>query len=145
MRPKPIPPLYKHQVHDAKFCLDNPVVLDASDPGCGKTRVQIEAFAIRRKKGGGKALVLCPKSLLRSAWENDFMKFAPSISVSVAPADKRADAFAREADIYVTNLDAVVWLAKQPPKFFKGFDTLIIDEITAFKHHTSQRSRRHPL
>jgi SNF2 family DNA or RNA helicase len=135
------PPLYDHQVKDVQFCLDNPRVFDSSDPGCGKTRVQIEAFRIRRLRGGKCLLVICPKSLLRSAWENDFHKFAPEITVSVAPAAKREEAFQREADAYITNTDAVVWLAKQPPRFFAKFDSLVIDEITAFKHHTSQRSK----
>jgi SNF2 family DNA or RNA helicase len=135
------PPLYDHQVRDVQFCLDNPRVFDSSDPGCGKTRVQIETFRIRRQRGGKCLLVICPKSLLRSAWENDFHKFAPEITVSVAPAAKREEAFQREADAYITNTDAVVWLAKQPPRFFAKFDTLVIDEITAFKHHTSQRSK----
>jgi SNF2 family DNA or RNA helicase len=115
--------------------------MDLSDPGCGKTRVQIESFAIHRKKGGKKALVLAPKSLLRSAWENDFRKFAPQIITSVCPANKREEGFARSADVYITNIDAANWLAKQKPAFFRDFDTLIIDEITAFKHFTSKRSR----
>ena len=89
-----------------------PRVLDASDPGTGKTRVQIELFAARRAAGGGAALVIAPKSLLRSAWEDDFKKFAPHINVSVAPADKREAAFNVPADVYVTNTDAVNWLVK---------------------------------
>lgn len=136
-----IPPLYDHQVRDAQFCLDNPRVFDSSDPGCGKTRVQIESFSIRRRNGGGALLVLCPKSLIRSAWENDFHKFAPHLQVSVAPANKREEAFERMADVYVTNIDAVTWLAKKPPRFFARFSDLVIDEIPAFKHHTSQRSK----
>lgn len=141
MRQKAAPPFYKHQVKDIQFCLDNERVLDTSDPGCGKTRVQVEAIRLRRKKRNSKTLILCPKSLLRSAWENDFRKFAREIRTSVAPASKREAAFAAEADVYITNLDAVTWLATKPPRFFKDFDTLVIDEITAFKHHTSQRSR----
>ena len=118
-----------------------PRVLDASDPGTGKTRVQIELFAARRAAGGGAALVVAPKSLLRSAWEDDFKKFASHITVSVATAEKREQAFAVPADVYVINTDGVNWLVKQDAKFFKRFDTLIIDELSAFKHHTSGRSK----
>jgi hypothetical protein len=107
----------------------------------GKTGVQICVFAARRKKGGKCALVLAPKSLLRPAWFNDFGKFAPHLTCSIAYANNREAAFAAEADVYITNIDAVNWLAKQKPKFFAKFDTLIIDEITAFKHATSGRSR----
>lgn len=138
---KHIPPLFRHQVSDIQFCMGNSRVFDSSDPGCGKTRVQVEAYAIHRKNGGKRALVIAPKSLLRAAWENDFNKFAPQIRVSVAPAGKRDAAFEKDADVYVTNTDAVTWLADKPPRFFKDFDTLIIDEGTSFKHHTSKRSR----
>ena len=107
----------------------------------GKTRVQIELFAARRKRGGGAALVIAPKSLLRSAWQDDFQKFAPEMQTVVAPAEKREQAFAQTADVYITNTDAAKWLAQQPASFFKRFDTLIIDELSSFKHHTSQRSK----
>lgn len=116
-------------------------VLDASDPGTGKTRVQIDLFASRRARGGKCALVIAPKSLLRSAWEDDFKKFAPHIKVMVCPADKRDKLFYEDADVYVLNTDAAKWLAAQKPKTFERFDTLIIDELSGFKHHTSQRSR----
>lgn len=107
----------------------------------GKTRVQIELFAARRKRGGGAALIIAPKSLLRSAWQDDFLKFAPEIKTVVCPAEKREEQFALPADVYITNTDAAKWLASQPASFFKRFDTLIIDELSSFKHHTSQRSK----
>lgn len=135
------PPLFKHQAASTRFLLPIDRALDASDPGTGKTRVQIEVFVSRRKRGGGCALVVAPRSLLRSAWQDDFAKFAPHIKTVIAPAEKRAEAFAQDADVYITNTDAVNWLAKQKPSFFKRFDTLIIDEITSFKHRTSQRSK----
>lgn len=135
------PPLFKHQIQSVQFMGDNARVLDASDPGTGKTRVQIETFAVRRKRGGGAALVIAPKSLLRSAWEDDFKKFAPQLTVSVCPAEKREASFDKVADVYVTNTDATTWLAKQKPAFFKRFDTLVIDEISLFKHRTSARSK----
>lgn len=135
------PPLFKHQAKSVSFMSNAPRVLDTSDPGTGKTRVQIELFVQRRKAGGGCALVIAPKSLLRSAWQDDFAKFAPEITTVVAPAEKRARAFAENADVYITNTDAAKWLAQQKPAFFKKFDTLIIDELSTFKHHTSQRSK----
>lgn len=135
------PPLFDHQSKSISFLETRERVLDSSDPGTGKTRVQIDSFTNRRIHGGGKALIIAPKSLLRSAWEEDFKKFSPYMGVSVATADRREKAFGVEADVYVTNTDAVNWLAKQKPVFFKKFDTLIIDELSAFKHHTSGRSK----
>lgn len=85
--------------------------------------------------------MLATKSLLESAWKKDFNDFAPDMGVSVAFATNRDKAFQADADVFVTNHDAAKWLAKQSASFFKRFDTLIIDESTAFKHHTSQRSK----
>jgi SNF2 family DNA or RNA helicase len=112
-----------------------------SDAGTGKTAVRIWAYAARRRKKGGCLLVLAPRSLLRSAWGNDFAKFAPDLVVSVATAANRKEALALDADVYVTNHDAVKELAKMPKAWFKKFDELVIDESDAYKTPTSQRSR----
>lgn len=134
-------PLFKHQKTSINFMKERTRVLDSSDPGTGKTRVQIELFAQRRRAGGNAALIIAPKSLLRSAWQDDFEKFAPDIKTVVCAATNREEGFASEADVYITNTDAVKWLATKPPKFFGRFDTLIIDELSSFKHGTSQRSK----
>lgn len=112
-----------------------------SDPGTGKTYVRIMAFAKRRKRNGGCMLVVAPRSLLRSVWLNDVKKFAPHLKVSICDAANRDKNFAANADVYVTNTDAAKWLAAQKKPFFKKFSELVIDESTAFKHHTSQRSK----
>ena len=135
------PPLFKHQIESIERCRNSPLIFDGSDPGTGKTRVAIEVFAERRVRGGGCALIVCPKSLIRAAWAADFKKFAPYLKVSCAYARNRAEAFWERADIYITNHDAAKWLAKQKPDFFERFDTLIVDEVGAFKHATSQRSK----
>lgn len=137
-------PLFQHQSASISFILPRDRTFDTSDPGTGKTRTAIEVYAHRRKNlGAGCALVVAPKSLLRSAWADDFFKFAPQLRTSVATAENRAKAFADKADVFITNTDAVKWLVKQPDAFWKRFHEgmLIIDESTAFKHHTSQRSK----
>ena len=132
---------FAHQTASIKHNDKSPIVYDCSDPGTGKTYVRITGFAKRRKKGGGCLLVLAPRSLLRSVWLNDFKKFAPHLTVSVADASNREAAFAAKADVYVTNVDAVKWLAMQKKAFFTKFSELAVDESTAYKHHTSQRSK----
>jgi SNF2 family DNA or RNA helicase len=140
-----IKPLWPHQKASIKFgaaCFKRgDPMLDLSDPGTAKTRVQLELFKDRRKKRGGRALVLCPKTLMQTAWGNDIDKFTPELTYTCCYADKRDKYFQQDSDIYVTNIDAVVWLLKQKPGFFRLFDTLVIDEFTKFKHHTSARSR----
>jgi SNF2 family DNA or RNA helicase len=117
-------------------------VFDCSDPGTGKTAVRIWAAERRiKRRQVRKVLVLAPKSLLRTVWEADIRKFAPALRTSVSVAGKHETAFAADADVYITNIDAVKWLAKQPKSFWLQFDEIIIDESSAYKHHTSQRSK----
>ena len=134
--------LMKHQLEDVKWMERRQRVLDFSDAGTGKTGKHIVDFAQRRrKKKVGCLLVLAPKSLLKAAWGDDFKKFAPDMKVSIAWAENREDAFAVDADVYVTNIDGAKWLATKTKRFFAKFDQLIIDECTSVKHRTSARSK----
>lgn len=133
---------YEHQLESLSHSERTPIVFDCSDPGTGKTYVRIMAAAKRIKKGQvRKVLVLAPLTLLETVWAEDIKKFAPHLRVSIATADNRDKAFQADADVYITNIDGVKWLATKPKSFFASFDELVIDESTAYKHHTSQRSK----
>jgi SNF2 family DNA or RNA helicase len=128
---------FEHQKTTSKFIIDNPRVLVTSDPGTGKTRSVIDAYLARSK---GRMLVLAPLSILQASWGDDIDKFAPGIEYEVAFARNRAKAFKSQAEIIITNHDAVKWLAKNTD-VLDGFNTLCIDEFTAFKNKDSQRSK----
>lgn len=136
------PPM-AHQTASLQAMDHTPILFDMSDAGTGKTMVHIAKFAERRAAGAGPMLVLAPRRLLQAAWGNDIKKFAPWLTYSIARAENREKAFAAEVDIYITNVDAVNWLVKQDKKWWKAkaFSTLTIDESTAFKHPTSNRSK----
>jgi len=141
-----IPPLFQQQLETVEFMKGRPRVFDMSDPGTGKTRAHLEAYVQRLNHAQGKKLlVLAPKSILQPAWGNDIDKFFPGLRYSVAYASNREAAFRLDADIYITNHDAIKWIvAKDNPlgkQYWKQFDSLIVDESTAYKHHTSQRSK----
>lgn len=131
----------RHQLVSIKHSEKTPIVFDASDAGTGKTFVRVAVFSKRRAKGGGCLLAIGVRSTLRSVWAADFKKFAPHLKTSVADANNREAAFAAKADVYITNHDAVVWLAKQKPAFFARFSEIAIDESSAYKHYTSHRSK----
>ena len=131
-----------HQLESLKFMKNKKVVFDASDPGTGKTFVEITDFAQQHKKDKKAMLVVCPKSLMRAAWANDIRKFAPHLRVSLCYVTGRLDSLNAEADVYIINVDGVKDLLKiTSKKFWSKFGRLVIDESTAFKHHTSQRSK----
>lgn len=122
--------MYHHQTKDRQFILATPRVLNFSDPGTGKTRTVIEAV----KEIPGRVLVICPKSIMRVAWESDVKKFSGlEISIAEAPEKNRKAAFATETKIVVINHDGVKWV-KDNKNLLKGFSTLVIDESTAFKN-----------
>lgn len=128
---------FEHQASTTQFILDNPRVLITSDPGTGKTRSVLDAFSQRKTK---KLLVLAPLSILAASWGDDCDKFQPSLTYSIAYARNRADAFKEDVDIVITNHDAVKWLLKNK-HYLDDFDTVCIDEFTAFKNKDSQRSK----
>ena len=137
-----VPPLFNHQGETRDHLLNVPCTYDASDPGTGKTRSEMEAWAARRRAGGGCLLVLCPKSIMQVAWGDDIDKFFPiEFTYVVANAANRERAFNEEVDIYITNLDAVKWLEKRPKGFFNKFDEIVMDEATAYKNPSSARSK----
>ena len=139
--PRKPPPLWKHQRRTVSLYKKTPRIFDTSDPGTGKTRSHLHAFNERRENGGKCALVVCPKSLMESAWVEDIHQYFPHLRTAVAYAGAREEAFVQDADIYIINTDGVKWLVDKPKKFFQRFDTIIVDESHYFKHHTSQRSK----
>lgn len=138
-------PLWAHQKETIALGKTEPRIFDMSDPGTGKTRAHIELFAARRKRGGGKALITCPKTLMRSAWLADIQEFAPGLTVAVASAEDRKEMLEHarrpDVDVLITNTDAIKVLGNLPASYWTTFDTWINDEHSAYKHRTSQRSK----
>jgi SNF2 family DNA or RNA helicase len=134
-------PLFSHQQTSIEFGRGKEAFFDASDPGTGKTRVAIELLRARIAADGRAALVVAPKSILRSAWRDDLLKFAPELTVSIAAAENRTEAFSALAQVYITNHDAVNALVQYDRKFYRKFSSLIVDESGAYKHPTSKRSK----
>ena len=132
-----IPNAYSHQVDTTNFVIENPRCLITSDPGTGKTRAVLDAHVSL----GGRTLVLAPLSILEAAWVEDINKFQPQITHGVAYAKNREKIFRDTTlDMVITNFEAVKFLQKNL-HLVKSFDTLIIDEFTAFKNRQAKRSK----
>jgi len=132
-----IPAPYAHQKTTTDFIVDTKCCLITSDPGTGKTRAVLDAHAIL----GGKTLVLAPLSILEAAWGEDISKFQPQIKYGVAYAKNRAKIFEDDTnEMVITNFEAVNFLQKNP-QYCKQFNTIVIDEFTAFKNREAKRSK----
>ena len=133
-------PLFEHQEVTVQFILDRDSVFILNDPGTGKTRTVLEAF-LRHKVAHPTArlCVIAPLSILEPSWGGDIKKFTPSLTYIAAYAKNRDTAFASQHDVYVTNHDAVKFLAGK--SYFGADDWLVVDESTAFKNPTAKRSK----
>lgn len=134
-----IPPLYQHQKDDIEFIKSRPYVFNTSAPGTGKTRTLIEV--IRQSPEHRPAIVFAPKSILQASWGNDLDKFAPELTWVIASAGNRMTMLKQEVDVVLTNHDAVTSILKRDPKSLRRFNFVIVDESTAFKNPTTQRSK----
>lgn len=87
-------------------------------------------------------LVIAPKRVAETVWTEEAAKWEHTrhlvISKVMGSENKRLDALKRPADIYVVSRDNVAWLcnvfASRLP-----FDMVVIDELSSFKSHQSQR------
>lgn len=134
---------WPHQEQTIAQGLETQVGLDLSDPGTGKTRSHLGIYA--RRPTRGRLLVVCPKTLMRSAWGEEVATAFPQFGVVYSDAGKqRIEALRSFAEIVVINIDGVKELLanKEALKILSTqFDHLIIDEISYYKHGTSKRTK----
>ena len=95
----------------------------------------------------GKVLVIGPLRVARSVWPEERQKWDGldflRMSVMVGDAKQRASALKAQADVFVINRDNVKWLTDYLEKHNMPwpFDMVVIDELSSFKNHQSQRWR----
>jgi len=136
----PPPKAFEHQRATTDFILGTKRVLCFSDAGTGKTRAVLDAVKQRVKESGKRILVFAPKTILEPAWGEDILQFTRELTYCVATAKNRRSALESESQVVLTNHDAATWIARNLD-ILEGFDTLVIDESTAFKNFGSQRSK----
>lgn len=111
-----------------------------NEQGTGKTASVIWAADYLMKKGLVKrVLVLCPLSIMKSAWQQDLFKFAMHRSCSVAhgAAKQREKIINAGSDFVIINFDGVAVVKEAIAK--GGFDLIVIDEANAYKNPMTNR------
>lgn len=131
--------LYPHQEHSANFKAATPRCFDTSDPGTGKTISTLYGFL--RSPNHERMIVFAPLSILKAAWGNDISK-STELSYAIAHGNDaaRTKAFLSGAKVVIINHDGAKWLSKNL-HLLVGFTHVAIDEYTAFKNRTTQRSK----
>ena len=131
---------FKHQRKTALFFTQHKKSFCFNEQGTGKTASAIWAsdFLIQQGKVN-RVLVICPLSIMDSAWRNDLFDFAPHRTVAVAhgEAKKRKSIIEQNTDYVIINYDGVEIVSESIKN--GGFDLIIVDEATHYKNAQTRR------
>jgi hypothetical protein len=111
-----------------------------NEAGTGKTSSTIWAADYLMTIGLVKrVLVICPLSIMYSAWRDDVFKTAMHRTVAVAHGaqEKRRKIIEGDYEFVIINYDGIPSVAKDI--YENNFDLIIVDEANAYKSPTTQR------
>jgi SNF2 family DNA or RNA helicase len=131
---------FEHQKKTAGFLTMNKRAFCFNEQGTGKTASAIWAADYLMKLGKvRRVLVICPLSIMDSAWRADLFTFAMHRTVDIAHGakDKRKKIIEGGADFVIINYDGVEIV--QDAIANGGFDCIIIDEATHYKNVQTKR------
>ena len=131
---------FDHQKKTAAFFTMNQKSFCFNEQGTGKTASAIWAADFLMKQGKiNRVLVICPLSIMDSAWREDLFTFAPHRSVDIAygAPKKRRAIIEQGADFVIINYDGVEIVSDVIAK--GGFDLIVVDEATHYKNAQSKR------
>lgn len=131
---------FDHQKTTASFLTMNPRAFCFNEQGTGKTASAIWAADFLMKQGKiNRVLIICPLSIMDSAWRADLFSFAMHRTVDIAhgPKKKRQDIINSDTEFVIINYDGVEIVKDDIAN--GGFDLIIVDEATHYKNAQSKR------
>mgnify|MGYP003112154730 FL=1 len=131
---------FEHQKDTASFLTMNKKAFCFNEQGTGKTASSIWAADYLMKQGKvNRVLVICPLSIMDSAWRNDLFSFAMHRTVDVAygAKEKRKKIINSGAEFVIINYDGVEIVKDEIAN--GGFDLFIVDEATHYKNVQTKR------
>lgn len=131
---------FEHQKTTASFLSIRHKAFCFNEQGTGKTASVIWAADYLMKLGlVNRVLVLCPLSIMKSAWQQDLFKFAMHRSCSVAhgSAKQREKIIDAGSDFVIINFDGLAIVKDQIAN--GGFDLIVVDEANAYKNAQTNR------
>ncbi len=141
---------HAYQKKAVKWLLEHGAAALFLDPGLGKTSISLAAFSfLKKRKVASKVLIIAPLRVAYQVWPAEVTKWEDfaHLRVVVLHGPKKEQLLQEDADVYVINPEGLEWLVYgNGKKTFDlrrwrrfGFDTLIIDELTKFKHSNGVR------
>lgn len=134
---------YEHQKRTAEFMTAHLRCGVFNQQGTGKTISTIASIDyLHARKRVRRVLVVCPISVMHSAWVADAFTAAPHLRVAVAHGsrEKRLAAIASDAEIVVINPDGIGLVVDALRKDGR-FDMIVIDEANCMKNVSTARFR----
>ncbi len=132
----------QHQIDTAAFLTINRRAFVFSEPGTGKTLSALWAADYLMKLGKvRRVLVLCPLSIMHSAWMGDINNSVIHRSAIIAhhpKAARRIEMIQQDYEIVITNYEGLGLIADEV-RADGRFDLVIVDEANAYKTPTTRR------
>jgi len=131
-----------HQKETASFLTLNPRAFVLSEPGTGKTLSALWAADYLIKRGEvRRVLILCPLSIMHSAWMQDLGNSIIHRSAVVAhhpQAARRIELIQENYEFVIINYDGLALISDEV-KADGRFDLIIVDEANAYKNPQTKR------
>lgn len=136
--------LHNYQVRSVQFIIEHPYCGLFLDLGMGKTVSTLTAVEklMYDYLEVNSVLVIAPKRVAETVWAEEAQNWEHlqhlTFSKIIGTEKQRLEAFHKKADIHIISRDNIAWLcgicASNLP-----YDMLVIDELSSFKNHQSQR------
>ena len=131
-----------HQIETAAFLTMHKKAFVFSEPGTGKTLSALWAADYLMQRGDvRRCLILCPLSIMQSAWMGDLNQSIIHRSAVVAhhsQASRRIEMVQQSYEFVITNYDGLNLIADEIINDGR-FDLIIVDEANAYKTITTKR------
>jgi len=131
---------FEHQKTTSSFLTLNSRAFCFNEQGTGKTGSAIWASDFLIKEGViRRVLIICPLSIMDSAWRADMFNFAMHRTVDIAHGSKkkRQEIINSDTEYVIINYDGVEIVKDEIMN--GGFDLIIVDEATHYKNAQSKR------
>ena len=131
---------FAHQKETSAFLTLHKSAFFFNEQGPGKTASVIWAADYLMTLGFiRRVLVVCPLSIMQSAWQSDLFKFAMHRTVDVAhgSSEKRKRVLDGGAEFVIINYDGIEIIEKEIDD--AEFDLIVIDEASAYKNPSTKR------
>jgi SNF2 family DNA or RNA helicase len=132
---------FGHQIKTSEFLTLHRRAFVFNEQGTGKTGSVIWAADYLMKLGFIKrVLVLCPLSIMQSAWQGDLFRFAMHRTTGVAHSysrDKRRAVVKSDIEFVICNYDGLEIIKDTVME--SNFDLIVVDEANAYKTVSTRR------